>query len=661
MMDPQRELAPISGLSPSSSLSYPDTAPPGAPAPSDPAGGPADGSDIQNQKYQQQYVEDLQKQIEALNKKMEEELARGDVESAKQTQTLLEILMQLLGAEGLSSGENSAGAAPGAGGSPGAEAPAAPGNGAPRGPQPAGTPGANRLRKSVDNRLNDPAPEYTVRKPKNPDKKTEDPLENKVSEKKKNEHKHEKTHHDHDSEDRDEIIRRRKRQYLRDVFGHDISGIHRADPDGEKKSWTVMLYNAASDGNIDVSMLNQLKELRGIGNLENINVVVQQTSSTGFLDSSKPYATRTFALKDGQLQEVKDPQTGRDMSSPGSLKDFLKWGMKNYEADHYAVIMGGHGAGILGAMENKDGNRLMSPEGIRKALEEAKEANGGKKLDMVGFDSCYMGSYEVAHQLKNTADYIVSSEETIGGKGLDYRNILQGIDKNAGGSLHDPRAFVEQFVNASSENDAVKTLSAVDTSSLHKLDRRLSQLAKVINDRDRVPDGDFKKFVNALKGQDLIGQMDENPLFDQFHDMADIARAAQISGNRHLIQSGDLLSRDLKDAVVANYRADDYEGASGLTLFLPLEKLNMETDTSIIYGYDGARDLRSSRLYDYARKVNSNLNNWESLPGWQTTVVPGQEHQDNVDDPRWNWPRPDDPRRNWLRPDADRMTRDGTG
>src|SRR5260370_280022 len=65
----------------------------------------------------------------------------------------------------------------------------------------------------------------------------------------------------------------------------------------------------------------------------------------------------------------------------------------------------------------------MSLPKIQQGLQEAHQATG-RKLDVVGFDACLMANTEVAHQLKDEADFLVGSQEVEGGAGWPYNRVL---------------------------------------------------------------------------------------------------------------------------------------------------------------------------------------------------------------------------------------------
>jgi hypothetical protein len=111
--------------------------------------------------------------------------------------------------------------------------------------------------------------------------------------------------------------------------------------------------------------------------------------------------------------------------------------MKNFGAKHYMLVIWGHGNGWRGAAEDK-GDPLN--------LTEMKNALGDRKIDIIGFDACYMGSIEVNYELKDNADYLVASEKKLPRAGWPYEMILGNM---SGRSPRDVgKMIVSKYVNS---------------------------------------------------------------------------------------------------------------------------------------------------------------------------------------------------------------------
>lgn len=120
-----------------------------------------------------------------------------------------------------------------------------------------------------------------------------------------------------------------------------------------------------------------------------------------------------------------------DMGDPRELTDFLVWGVENFPAEHYMVIISSHGAGWQGiGPDEGDGESILELTEIDAALEEARAQVGIDKFDIVGFDACLMGVADVAVALEPHADYVLFSEEVIPGNGWEYTRSILAMQEN---------------------------------------------------------------------------------------------------------------------------------------------------------------------------------------------------------------------------------------
>ncbi len=123
---------------------------------------------------------------------------------------------------------------------------------------------------------------------------------------------------------------------------------------------------------------------------------------------------RAFLREDKSV----DTNVGNGWTEPGpnrSLDQFLRFCAKSYPAEHYMLLLVGHGLIVGNDMFLLDEHGAESSLSLKKlgaVLKRFKKANGGYKLDLLGFHSCSMSSLEVAYELRETVDYMLSSQGT---------------------------------------------------------------------------------------------------------------------------------------------------------------------------------------------------------------------------------------------------------
>jgi hypothetical protein len=205
--------------------------------------------------------------------------------------------------------------------------------------------------------------------------------------------------------------------------------------------WTVMVYMAA-DNDLDVASAPlDIQEMLTVGSSANVTVLLQYDTRTT--------PTRLYRVEKGSLALLHE--LGElNMASGDTLRDFITFGVKNYPARHYALILWDHGNGWESGV---DGSGFIAPTGKRvlslledwnntnikgatlpnvavaKGIGEA-EAITGIKLDILGVDACLMATIEAAYEFRNSAAILVASQDVVQGYGWDYHDLLGRLTAN---------------------------------------------------------------------------------------------------------------------------------------------------------------------------------------------------------------------------------------
>jgi len=199
----------------------------------------------------------------------------------------------------------------------------------------------------------------------------------------------------------------------------------------------------------------------------------------------------------------RDQKADVNMGDPETVKKFAEWAVDYFPAKHYALIMWGDGRGYgwkanpdkaLGAGndtkrapdDDDDANMdALTMQELRDALMEVKgKINAGSQyrdgtgvegtIDLVGFDMGHMGLLEVGHQIQESTEIMVASEERIHDKGWPYKEILDALTDNA--EAWDGADFGKEIVSlyhtyyTITETDNIHTLSAVRLNPLSEDD-----------------------------------------------------------------------------------------------------------------------------------------------------------------------------------------------
>ncbi len=185
-----------------------------------------------------------------------------------------------------------------------------------------------------------------------------------------------------------------------------------------KPEWTILVY-ADGNNNLDYTQggnsycIQDIQDLQQVGSTENVNIIAMVSSlRTGGI--AKYYYIEHYPddLGDNISSRMLANKGTKDMSDPATLREFLNYGLSNYPAKKYMLIIDDHGGGWRGACEdeqNGSGN-LMTMVDMATAIKQSLTAAGIDKFDVITFHACLMSMVEVAYELRNCANYLVASE-----------------------------------------------------------------------------------------------------------------------------------------------------------------------------------------------------------------------------------------------------------
>jgi hypothetical protein len=297
------------------------------------------------------------------------------------------------------------------------------------------------------------------------------------------------------------------------------------------------------------------------------------------------------------------------MADPKTLREFLKWGMENYAAEHYILIFADHGAGYLGAIVDEKSRALLSLPEMKMAIGEA-EKETGRKLDIIGFDACLMGTAEVAYELKDLAEILVASQAVEAAPGWPVAEILQKLVTESKGRTVSPVELAGMIVNESGKTpDNTSTMAAIDLEKMGNLKDSVEHLAVDLLDPSLSPVQLRKCFEGAQRFADPSA-----PPIGDLTDMVDLC--AHIAGNEAI--GSDRVRRDCSELIrsvnesVISEQHNGYgvDGAHGLSIYAPADAMRFDP-CAFTNPVSGAYDPEGT--FSYHHVDFSRGSNWESL------------------------------------------------
>ena len=333
-----------------------------------------------------------------------------------------------------------------------------------------------------------------------------------------------------------------------------------------KKKWTVLLYSAA-DNNLESALVRDVAELESVGSSNNMNLVVQldRGEKPSSLSGGWEGCKRFYLTQDNDKSTINSPALADlghvNMSDPKVLSEFIQWGIKEFPAENYMLVMSDHGAGWPGALEDESHGGFASTPDLKSAIADA-EKKTGERIDRIGFDACLMASTEVAHELSSVGDFMVASQNVEGGDGWPYSKIFSSKTaeamKNALDQRFDiaPEDVAMKMVNDSHGFPSISTLAAIDLAKVKDLTAATDKFAQVLMDSS-VNKETIKNI--AKKTKSWYGFKDQ-------YDFADKLIKEPSIKDEKLKAAAKEMQAALKEAVIAEQHSSAENGAHGLSL-----------------------------------------------------------------------------------------------
>jgi len=214
-------------------------------------------------------------------------------------------------------------------------------------------------------------------------------------------------------------------------------------------------------------------------------------------------SSQRYQLHGVSKPQALEPERPGDMSDPEELRRFLLWGMQKYPSRHYAIVLGGHGAGFAGAVTDAERRHMISLPELEKALGELPQ-----KPELIVFNTCLMAQAEVASQLQGTGTSLVASQSELRGLGLPLAAWLQSLPDQVDG----PAAAAQLVQAAALVPERAPAVASIDLRRWPELRQALDQLAGTILDN---PESSSRLRQHISEQPELWPHPQDRPLVDQ--------------------------------------------------------------------------------------------------------------------------------------------------
>lgn len=277
--------------------------------------------------------------------------------------------------------------------------------------------------------------------------------------------------------------------------------------------------------------------------------------------------TKRVRVEAGRLSELSD--LGElNLSASGTLSDFMRWGIEAAPADHYAVVLRDHGGafGRFGTDASEQSDGISLPE-LTRGIDIALAATGMRgPFDLIGFDACLLGAWEVGVALSGRAHYMLASEEVAPAHGWNQLPI--GMLSSGGDARALGAALIKGYAERAAEHgtEARATLALTDLSRISAVSDRIAELTSTI-----AGDGVAAHAAAIGRSRASIGTFGSIP-HGGSASMVDLRRWSQLlaSAEPRLAPPVEALHAALGEAVVERTQGDAYPSAGGLSIYFPI-------------------------------------------------------------------------------------------
>ncbi|MFC1842846.1 clostripain-related cysteine peptidase [Candidatus Dependentiae bacterium] len=327
-----------------------------------------------------------------------------------------------------------------------------------------------------------------------------------------------------------------------------------------KKPWTLMIYIAA-DNDLRSFAVRNLKQMAKIGSNKNLNIIVHLDIK---LTGNKKTTKRYYVQKDKILHlNANDPRTQRmDSGNPETLISFCKWGITEFPAENYGLILWNHGTGaldprrgrilklselftfnpqinkvevdrsigffdLLNACQLEDrgicwddttGNYLTN-HNLDYALGKIyTKILGEKKFAFIGFDACLMQMTEVISIVKKYADIMIASQEVILGTGWNYIETLKPFLRGSLTKEEFAKHIVYSYKKSYERITNDLTLSALTLNEFDLVEENINHVSNLlVQCLKKQKNRSVRKAIATSRSRLLCTHFDEPSFIDLHH------------------------------------------------------------------------------------------------------------------------------------------------
>lgn len=311
------------------------------------------------------------------------------------------------------------------------------------------------------------------------------------------------------------------------------------------------------------------------------------------------------------------PDGKANMGNHTTLKAFLEYGEKKFASDRRIIIFSDHG-GLSGVCydDNFNGNDGYYPhdglvyDELNKALTEVYGTSPEvRPFELVGFDACMTGSYELANSIADFSCYMLGSEPN--SNGLDFKALFSALANDPsidGAQIGKVICDASTKLYAGMEKRHDNALSVIDLTKMSELREAYEAYFDEAATRSREETGFSGAFARAAESRKA----------DRYSNLyTDLGLLAK-NTKSIMPKTSNKLLKAIDKAVVYNKRGA-YLKSKGISTYYPyisLEKTPAESVKSTNAGFENIINRQNSS-YSAQKELYNRLLSLRKLPDSQ--------------------------------------------
>ena len=274
----------------------------------------------------------------------------------------------------------------------------------------------------------------------------------------------------------------------------------------------------------------------------------------------------THDLVDGNLGNRSDAiafYPSADMGNASTLGTFLSLIKSRYHYDRTFLILIGHGEAYTGMLF--DQNHQEDPLTIAELVQGLEI--GGFNVEVIGLDTCLMGTLEVASHLSGYAHYMIASEESEPADGWQYDSFISSLASHPDAPVPEiAQSLLQTYLKNPVQG---KTLSVLNLDDVGMVTASLDRLSKVLVPLLDTPEG-YESLKLAFNSTQQFGLTGEGVLDPATMDLIGFAEKIGSMEDYYADPTADLITASRKMVILSGHDAR-VPGAQGIAILSPVQ------------------------------------------------------------------------------------------